>query len=193
MQRGLCGQKQAAHPSAAELTLNAVLVAYGALQASQEIAQGGLRYRSFLGAFHYDALLSPVPASIVCSLPSSEPSMRLTTAIVLCCAAIPAVPAVAQVKSAAAVKWGPGPDFLPHGARFAVIQGDPSSSGVYTIRLRVPDHYRFPPHFHPTDEHVTVLAGQFIVGMGDTVKVRSGMRLTAGRGVTAPAAGGGRG
>src|ERR1041384_2347211 len=84
MQRGLCGQKQAAHPSAAELTLNAVLVAYGALQASQEIAHGGLRYRSFLGAFHYDALLSPVPTSIVsashlrsrpCALPPPSSSV----------------------------------------------------------------------------------------------------------------------
>jgi len=113
--------------------------------------------------------------------------MRLTTAIVLCCAAIPAVPAVAQVQSAAAVKWGPGPDFLPHGARFAVIQGDPSGSGVYTIRLRLPNNYRFPPHFHPTDEHVTVLAGTFLVGMGDTVNLRHAHRLTAGGFITAPA------
>ena len=110
--------------------------------------------------------------------------MRLIATLILCCVA---VPAVAQVQSAAAVKWGPGPDFLPHGARFAVIQGDPSGSGVYTIRLRLPNNYRFPPHFHPTDEHVTVLAGTFLVGMGDTVNLRHTQRLTAGGFITAPA------
>ena len=113
--------------------------------------------------------------------------MRLITAIVLCCVAVPVVPAVAQVHSAAAVKWGPGPDFLPHGARFAVIQGDPGNSGYYTIRLRLPDHYRVPPHFHPKDEHVTVLAGTFLVGMGDTMNLRKAQRLTAGGFITAPA------
>ena len=37
--------------------------------------------------------------------------------------------------SAAATKFGPGPDFLPKAVQFALIQGDPSQSGVYTIRL----------------------------------------------------------
>lgn len=113
--------------------------------------------------------------------------MRLITAIALCCVAVPAVPAVAQVQSAAAVKWGPGPDFLPRGARFAVVQGDPGNSGYYTIRLRLPDRYRVPPHFHPKDEHVTVLAGTFLVGMGDTVNLRKTQRLTGGGFITAPA------
>src|ERR1051325_8385898 len=73
--------------------------------------------------------------------------------------------AQAPVASAMAVKWGPAPDFVPKGARFAVIQGDPSKSGVYTIRLRFPDNFRFPSHFHPTDEHLTRLAAPLIVGM----------------------------
>jgi quercetin dioxygenase-like cupin family protein len=95
--------------------------------------------------------------------------------------------AVAQVKSSAAVKWGPGPAFLPHGAKFAVLQGDPSKSGVYTIRLSLPNNYHFPPHFHPTDEHVTVLSGTFLVGMGDTVNMAKALTLTAGGFITAPA------
>lgn len=111
---------------------------------------------------------------------------RLALAVALL--AIPAlVHAQAPVASGAAVKWGPAPDFVPKTARFAVIQGDPSKSGVYTIRLRFPNGFRFPPHFHPTDEHVTVLAGQFIVGMGDTVKTAKGIRLAAGGFITAPA------
>ncbi len=110
--------------------------------------------------------------------------MRITAAFLLCC--VVAVPAVAQVHSAAAVKWGPGPAFLPAHARFAVLQGDPGSSGVYTIRLRFPAGYVIKPHFHPTDEEVTVLSGTFLVGMGDSMNMRGAQRLTAGGFITAP-------
>lgn len=91
------------------------------------------------------------------------------------------------VHSAAAVKWGPAPDFFPKGARFVVMQGDPTKSGEYTVRLRLPNGYRLAPHFHPTDEHVTVLSGTFVVGMGDTVSMKGAQRLTAGGFITAPA------
>jgi quercetin dioxygenase-like cupin family protein len=94
---------------------------------------------------------------------------------------------VAQVASAAAVKWTAGPDFLPKGARMAVLQGDPSKSGVYTLRLRLPANYRIAAHYHPTDEHVTVLSGTFVVGMGDSVNMKQSQRLTAGGFITAPA------
>ncbi len=91
------------------------------------------------------------------------------------------------VASATAVQWGPGPGFLPPGAGFAVLQGDPSKAGVYTIRLKLPDNYQFPSHFHPTDEHVTVLSGTFLVGMGDTVDLKNTQQLSAGGFITAPA------
>jgi len=95
-------------------------------------------------------------------------------------------PAVAQapVPSAVAVKWGAGPDFLPRGARLAVLAGDPSKSGVYVLRLRLPNGYKIPPHYHPTDEHVTVLAGTSWVGMGDTAKTQGMTRLTGGGFIT---------
>ena len=111
--------------------------------------------------------------------------MRIA-AVVLACS-VAAIPAVAQTHSSAAVKWGPGPGFLPAGARIAVLSGDPSKSGVYTIRLRFPAGYRVPPHFHPTDEHVTVLSGTLLVGMGDSMNLRGAQRLMAGGFITAPA------
>lgn len=63
--------------------------------------------------------------------------------------------------------WGPAPAILPAGAQLAVLEGDPTKSGSYSMRLRMPDGYRIPPHFHPSDEHVTVVSGTFEVGMGD--------------------------
>jgi quercetin dioxygenase-like cupin family protein len=109
--------------------------------------------------------------------------MRIAAAALLCTLAIPAA---AQVKSGAALKWGPAPPFLRAGARFAVVQGDPGASGVYTIRLRLPNGYVIKPHFHPTDEHVTVLSGTFVVGMGDSVNWKGAQRLTSGGFITAP-------
>ena len=89
--------------------------------------------------------------------------------------------------SAAATKFGPGPDFLPKQVQFALIQGDPGQSGIYTVRLKFPAGFHFPVHVHPADEHVTVLQGTLIVGMGDTINVAKGQTLTAGGFITAPA------
>lgn len=91
------------------------------------------------------------------------------------------------VGSDPAVKWGPAPPFLPAGARIAVLSGDPSQGGEFTIRLEFPAGYVIKPHFHPTDEHVTVLSGRFLVGMGDSVDTRQTMALSVDGFITAPA------
>jgi quercetin dioxygenase-like cupin family protein len=65
------------------------------------------------------------------------------------------------------VKWGPAPPGLPPGAQFAVLSGDPSKAELFTIRLKAPDGYKIMPHWHPTDENVTVLEGRFVMGMGE--------------------------
>ena len=83
--------------------------------------------------------------------------------------AAPLAPLAAQVASGNAVKWGPAPPFFPAGAKFAVLQGDPSAAGEYTVRLRMPAGYVIAPHWHPTDEHVTVVSGTMLLGMGDQV------------------------
>ena len=91
------------------------------------------------------------------------------------------------VHSMADIKWGPAPPFLPAGAHAAVLQGDPGSSGEYTLRLQVPDGYIVPPHYHPTDENVSVLSGTLLLGMGDEIDRRTAERLTAGGFMTAKA------
>lgn len=58
------------------------------------------------------------------------------------------------------------PGFDP-GLELAVLHGDPmGEAGTYTIRLRFPDGYRFPSHWHPNAENLTVLRGSFQLGMG---------------------------
>ena len=110
--------------------------------------------------------------------------MRTTVLLLLC--SLVAVPAFAQAP-APDVQWGPAPPFFQGGARFAVLQGDPTKAGVYTVRLELPDGYIIRPHFHPTDEYITVISGVFLVGMGDAVDFSHGMTVAEGGFVTAPA------
>src|SRR5438093_1325366 len=55
--------------------------------------------------------------------------------------------------------WGPAPAVLPAGAKLVVLEGDPTKSGAFTMRLLMPDGYQISPHFHPATEHVTVVSG----------------------------------
>lgn len=74
-----------------------------------------------------------------------------------------------EIRSGAGLTWAPlsVPGFDP-GARIAVLHGDPGSKGDYTLRLEFPDGYRFPVHWHPGGEHLTVLSGTFLLGTGST-------------------------
>jgi hypothetical protein len=76
--------------------------------------------------------------------------------------------------------WMPAPDALPAGAQLAVLDGDPMGTGPFTVRLKLPDGYTVAPHWHPTDEKVTVIEGTFLVGMGDQFSESSLKTLGAG-------------
>jgi len=60
------------------------------------------------------------------------------------------------------------PGFDP-GMKIAVIDGNPDAEGPYTLRLSFPAGYRFPPHFHPMAENLTVLSGTLVLAMGERV------------------------
>jgi len=79
----------------------------------------------------------------------------------------------------AKLAWGPAPDAFPKGAKMAVESGNPMASGVFVVRLSFPKGYKIPPHFHPTDEHVQVHSGTFLVGMGDVLDASKTMKLAA--------------
>lgn len=67
------------------------------------------------------------------------------------------------------LEWAPiTPPGFDAGMEIAGLHGDPAvDGGAYTLRLRFPDGYRFPPHFHPRAENVTVLSGTFLLAMGE--------------------------
>lgn len=68
-----------------------------------------------------------------------------------------------------ALTWSdfPRPGFDP-GMKRAVMQGDPGAKGPYVLRLQFPPGYRFPLHWHPGIENLTVVSGTFLLGMGNT-------------------------
>jgi len=85
------------------------------------------------------------------------------------------------------LKWGEVPPGLPPGAKMAVLAGDPTKKGLFTVRLQAPAGYKVPPHTHPTAENITVISGTFNVGTGDKFDEAAGKSLQAGGFVVMPA------
>ena len=116
--------------------------------------------------------------------------LRFTSSLIFGLATIVAADTPAEhhlLPSGAAVKWGPPPPAFPAGAKFAVIDGDPGAKGLVTVRLMMPAGYKIAPHWHPTDEHITVLSGTLSIGMGETFDTQHGALLRTGGYAVAPA------
>ena len=64
------------------------------------------------------------------------------------------------------IDWKPFAAFPPS-VRLAVVVGQPSEAGPYTIRVRVPNGVKIMPHRHPEDRVYTVMSGVFYIGLGD--------------------------
>jgi quercetin dioxygenase-like cupin family protein len=86
------------------------------------------------------------------------------------------------------VTWKDGPPSLPKGAQMSLLYGDPTKEGVFVMRLKLPANYRIPPHTHAVDEVVTVVDGEFNIGMGSQFDA-SGMKTLSTGGVVAMAPG----
>ena len=98
----------------------------------------------------------------------------------------PTNPAAAVVRSHIMVspqdvKWEPCSSALPPGAQCATIEGDRSAPNVlFTYRVKIPDGYRIAPHFHPADEHLTVISGTFNMGLGEKFDTKATKPMGAG-------------
>jgi quercetin dioxygenase-like cupin family protein len=79
------------------------------------------------------------------------------------------------------IRWGACPPALPAGASCAVIEGSLGApNALFAYRLRMPDNYRIPAHFHPADEHLVVINGVFNLGHGDKLKLDATRAMPAG-------------
>lgn len=67
---------------------------------------------------------------------------------------------------ASRLAWKPAPPPLPPGMETVVLEGDPRSGEIFTLRLRAPAGTRLAPHTHPLPERVTVIQGAIGVGFG---------------------------
>lgn len=81
---------------------------------------------------------------------------------------------------AEAQAWKPGPPAMPAGTQIQVLEGDPKSAGMFTLRLKVPADRRIAPHWHPQPERVTVLSGAALVGFGERRDAAELRRFGAG-------------
>jgi quercetin dioxygenase-like cupin family protein len=87
-----------------------------------------------------------------------------------------------ETTAANELAWEPiTPAGFEAGMEIAVVRGDPGAQGqLYALRLRFPDGYRFPPHWHPVDENLTVLEGTFLLAMGEAADEAQLQRYAAG-------------
>jgi quercetin dioxygenase-like cupin family protein len=76
-----------------------------------------------------------------------------------------------------AVEWKP----RSPGLELAILSGDPAKEGVpFVIRLKLRDGTRVPPHWHPIDEHLTVMTGTLHMGMGEKFDTAGATALRPG-------------
>jgi quercetin dioxygenase-like cupin family protein len=96
-------------------------------------------------------------------------------------------PQAAPAAKAAGLHWGPAPAVFPKGAKMAVVSGDPGKAAPFTVEFVMPNGYKIPPHFHPTDEAVEVKKGTLLVGMGDAFDTSKTKPMKAGDKGSVPA------
>ena len=116
--------------------------------------------------------------SLALAAEHKEKAMEKTTATTM---------AEHTVLTPADLKWGEPPPGLPAGAKLAVLEGDPTKKGQFTIRLQAPDGYKVAPHTHPSAEKVTVVSGTLFLGTGAKFDESAAKELSQGSFAIMPA------
>jgi quercetin dioxygenase-like cupin family protein len=81
------------------------------------------------------------------------------------------------------LKWTP----IMKGCDLAPVSGNPNAVGEpFVLRIRCADGTKIPAHWHPTDEHLTVLKGTFLVGVGETFDETKLQTMNIGNFITMP-------
>ena len=94
--------------------------------------------------------------------------------------------ATASGLQAKGMKWMDGTAVaLPKGSQVAIVKGDPSKAGDFTVQLKFPADFTVPPHSHPGDETVRVVTGGPLhYGMGEKADMAAAGTLEKGYHVT---------
>lgn len=85
------------------------------------------------------------------------------------------------------IAWVAGPASLPPGSKMVVLEGDPMSAGLVTMRFKLPPEYTLAPHFHGGDERVTVISGTLYFAMEEKMDRAKAKALTEGSFFVMPA------
>lgn len=83
------------------------------------------------------------------------------------------------------VHWRDEPGY--DGLKIAVLEGDPSKSGLYVIRVKFPPGLMTRPHRHPEDRHAIVIAGTWYTGTGSSFDLARTVPLAPGSYMKHPA------
>jgi quercetin dioxygenase-like cupin family protein len=76
-----------------------------------------------------------------------------------------------------AIRWTP----VQSGSEIAVLSGNPAQEGVpFVLRIKLRSGLKVPPHWHPTDEHFTVMSGIFHLGTGEKFDQAAAQAMPAG-------------
>jgi hypothetical protein len=75
------------------------------------------------------------------------------------------------------IKWAP----MGQGIEGAVLSGNPQKEGEqFVLRLKLRDGTKVQPHWHPIDEHLTVISGTFYMGTGEKFDEGAAHPMTVG-------------
>jgi Domain of unknown function (DUF4437) len=75
-----------------------------------------------------------------------------------------------------AIQWTP----VQSGFETAVLLGNPAQEGPFVLRLKFRNGTKVPPHWHTTDEQLTVMSGIFHIGTGEKFDQAAAQALPAG-------------
>lgn len=85
-----------------------------------------------------------------------------------------------KLMTPAEMQWTPGPAILPAGIQGAVLYGDPTKEGLFSMRFKLPKGYRVAPHTLSKAGLFTVISGIFRIGMGEKADPSKARAMPAG-------------
>lgn len=117
-------------------------------------------------------------------------SRRVVASLLLACGGAATFAADRETAGVTAVSSGEvqwKPDSRGPGIFTSVISGDPKQPGLYVLRVRMLQDAKLPPHRHPDLRSVTVLTGEFYLGIGEVFDVGKMKGYPAGSHILIPA------